>query len=189
LSYGDGGGSANIVICEVLKFHVAEDIFKTGVIHPDLIDLVSRMSSNFYCRASGASVFEVEKPVLKKGIGYDNLPFFMKESHVYSANNLGKFANVEKQPEDTEVEEFITGIRNSKPENFESTEEAFFRYQRGGNFNYMLKAVLEMEKDNHPKLKTFLEVTSKTALELNEIIFAWNTALYAGKFYNIPKIK
>ena len=40
-SFGEGGASANIAICEVLKFHVAEDIFKDGVIHPDLIDLAA----------------------------------------------------------------------------------------------------------------------------------------------------
>ena len=34
LSFGNGGASANIAICEVLKFHVAEDIFKNGIIHP-----------------------------------------------------------------------------------------------------------------------------------------------------------
>jgi len=68
MSYGEGGASPNIFICEVLKFHVAEDIFKNGIIHPDLIDLVSRMSANFYCRASGFAVFEVEKPIAKKGI-------------------------------------------------------------------------------------------------------------------------
>jgi len=193
MSYGEGGGSANIFICEVLKFHVAEDIFKNGVIQPDLIDLVSRMSADFYCRASGQAVFEVEKPVLKKGIGYDNLPVFMKESHVYSANNLGKFGNIENLPDENEVDKFINEIRDSKFENYEPTEEAFFRYQRHNNFQYMLKAVLDMEKENYlsrqAKLITFLEMTAKNALEANDTDFAWKTALYAGKFYSIIKIK
>jgi len=194
MSYGEGGGSANIFICEVLKFHVAEDIFKNGIIHPDLIDLVSRMSANFYCRASGQSVFEVEKPVSKKGIGYDNLPFFMKESHIYSGNNLGKFANIEKLPTDEEVEKFIIEVNDRKFENYEPTEGAFYRYQRNNNFHYMLKAVLDMEKENQSqkfqeKLKTLFELTAKAALESIDINFALMTALYAGKYYNIPKIK
>src|SRR5690606_39340671 len=78
-SFGDGGASANIAICEVLKFHVAEDIFRNGIIQPDLIDLVARMSANYYCRANGNAIFEVEKPVNKKGIGYDNLPQHIKD--------------------------------------------------------------------------------------------------------------
>jgi len=189
MSYGKGGGSANIFICEVLKFHVAEDIFKNGIIHPDLIDLVSRMSANFYCRASGQAVFEVEKPVLKKGIGYDNLPSFMKLSHVYSANNLGKFANIEKIPDEDEVYKFINEIRESKLENYEPTEEAFFRYRKVKNYRYMLKALLDIESENHPKLKIYLEMTAKIALESNDIDFAWKTALYTEKFYSTNKIK
>ena len=33
-SYGESGGSANMAICEVLKIHVAEDIFTNGIIDP-----------------------------------------------------------------------------------------------------------------------------------------------------------
>ncbi len=84
-SFGEGGASANIAICEVVRFHIAEDIFENGIIHPDLIDLVGRMSGNFYNRASGNSIFEIEKPVLKKGIGYDEIPAFIKEfSYIFS---------------------------------------------------------------------------------------------------------
>ena len=64
-SFGEGGSSANISICEVLKFHIAEDIFKDGIIHPGLIDLVGSMSANFYTRAKGF-VFETEQPRIKK---------------------------------------------------------------------------------------------------------------------------
>jgi flavin reductase (DIM6/NTAB) family NADH-FMN oxidoreductase RutF len=181
MSYGDKGGSANIFICEVLKFHVAEDLFRNGVIHPDNIDLVARMSKNFYCRASGSAIFEVEKPLTKKGIGYDNLPAFMKESHIYSANNLGKFGNIEKIPANEEVNKFINEMKETKPENYEFGEEAFFRYQRQGKYQYMLCAALELEKRKHPKTKTFLELTAKNAIEANNHDFAWKTALYAEK--------
>ncbi len=189
MSYGEGGGSANIFICEVLKFHIAEDIFKNGIIQPDLIDLVSRMSADYYCRASGNAVFEVEKPVLKKGIGYDNLPVFIKESDVYTANNLGRFANMEKLPDENEVAKFIDEIKRTKSENLETSVEAFYRYQRHNNYNYMLKTILSLEKENHPKLKMLIELTAKTALEAKDINFAWKTALYAGKFFNISMIK
>ena len=189
ISYGDGGGSANIFICEVLKFHIAEDIFKDGIIHPDLIDLVARMSANFYSRASGTSIFEVEKPILKKGIGYDNLPSFMKESQIYSANNLGKFANVENLPDENEIDNFINEVRNSNLQNYEPGVEAFYRYQRQNNYRYMLKAALDLEKINHPAVKTYFELTAKNALELNDINFAWNTAIYSGKYYSTTQNK
>ena len=188
LSYGEGGGSANIFICEVMKFHVAEDIFRNGVIHPDLIDLVSRMSGDFYCRASGNAIFKVEKPTVKRGIGFDNLPFFIKESHIYSANNLGQFANIEKIPEESDVNIFIKEIKESEFESYESGEEPFFRYQRQNNYRYMLKVVLNLDEQN-PKYKMYLELTAKNALEANDTDFAWKTALYTGKFYSINKIK
>lgn len=180
-SFGDGGASANIAICEVLKFHIAEDIFVNGVIHPSKIDLVARMSANFYCRAFGDAIFEIEKPIGKKGIGYDNLPDFIKQSFIYSANNLGKFGNTETIPSDKEVNDFINQLNNEKPGNFESGEDAFYRYQRDGNYNFMLKAALEILEQDKIKGKRLLELSAKTSLESNDTEFAWKTALFAGR--------
>ena len=44
VSLGDGGGSGDLVICEVIRFHIAESIIKDGAIQPNLIDLVGRNS-------------------------------------------------------------------------------------------------------------------------------------------------
>lgn len=178
-SFGEGGASANIAICEVVKFHVAEDLFVNGIIHPDKIDLVARMSADFYCRASGDAIFEVEKPLKKKGIGYDQLPEFMKQSFVFSANNLGKFANVERIPDDEEVKEFITQIKSETLTDYEISEEAFNRYQRLGNYKYMLRCALDLNLSRQQK-KYFLELTAKMALEKNNTDFAWKTALYSN---------
>jgi len=176
-SYGEKGGSANIAICEILKLHIAEDIFTNGVIDPQKIDLVSRMSSNFYCRASGDAIFEVEKPIAKLGIGYDQLPAFMKSSDVYTANNLGKFGNVERIPDDKTVDEFIRKKFEQKLDNYEPGIDAFYRYQRQGNYEYMLKAALELSVQKFPQSKMLFELTAKCALEKNDIDFAWLTAL------------
>lgn len=179
-SYGDGGAAANITICEVLKFYVAEDVFENGIIHPRKIDLVARMSADFYCRANGDAIFEVEKPLKKKGIGYDQLPEFIKLSSVYSANNLGKFANVENIPTDNEVLDFIKTIKSESLNDYEISEEAFYRYQRLGNYKYMLRCILDLNLANHQK-KYFFELTAKEALEKNNTEFAWKTALYSNQ--------
>ncbi|MCU0365413.1 MAG: flavin reductase family protein [Ignavibacteriaceae bacterium] len=71
-SFGEGGASANLAVCEVVKFHVAEELFTNGIIDPLKIDLVARMSGDFYTRA-GSGVFVVEKPIGKKCIGYDQI--------------------------------------------------------------------------------------------------------------------
>ncbi|MBT8391726.1 MAG: flavin reductase family protein, partial [Ignavibacteria bacterium] len=136
-SYGDGGAAANLAICEVLKFHVADDLFTNGVIDPLKIDLVARMSGNFYSRA-GNGVFEVEKPIGKKCIGYDQIPKHIRESEIYSANDLGKFGNSESFPDDKSVKEFIQKVIDEKQDNFENNIEAFLRYQRLNEYKKML---------------------------------------------------
>jgi flavin reductase (DIM6/NTAB) family NADH-FMN oxidoreductase RutF len=104
---GDHGGAANLVVCEILKIHIREDLVTENfVIHPDKIDLVGRMGGDFYVRANGDAVFEVEKPLTKLGIGIDKLPERIRNSHILSGNDLGKLGNIEKLPTEDEVEEF-----------------------------------------------------------------------------------
>lgn len=182
LSYGSGGASANIAICEVIKIHAAEDIFKDGIIQPDLIDLVARMSSDYYCRARGNSIFVVEKPNQKKGIGFDNLPDFMKQSDVYSANNLGKFANIESIPSENDVINFVNEIKSKSFYDFEISEEAFYRFQKNNQYEKMLKVAIHFFNNSHPKKKIFIEFTAKCALENHNSLFAWKTALIVSQF-------
>lgn len=62
---GNGPGSGNLALCEVLKLHVSEAVMSEGNAHqidPHKLDLVARMGQDFYARASGAAVFAVKKP-------------------------------------------------------------------------------------------------------------------------------
>jgi flavin reductase (DIM6/NTAB) family NADH-FMN oxidoreductase RutF len=183
-SYGEEGASANMAVCEVLKIHVAEDMFTDGIIDPQKIDLVGRMSGDYYCRASGSSIFLVEKPLQKKGIGFDQLPDFMKESEVYSANNLGKFANIERIPDEIEITEFIDFLNALTEDNFEEGLEAFYRYQKLADYKFMMKSALKLSELNNKKRKYLIELTAKCALENNDIDFAWKAALYAARLNN-----
>ena len=56
----------------------------------------------------------VEKPIGKKCIGYDQIPQHIRESEIYSANDLGKFGNSESIPSDDEVKVFIQNINRRK---------------------------------------------------------------------------
>lgn len=183
-SYGESGGSANMAICEILKLHVAEDIFTDGIIDPQKIDLIARMSGNYYCRANGKAIFEVEKPLVNIGIGYDQLPDYIKLSKVYSANNLAKFGNATSIPDDEIIKDFITEIVNIDTEGFEISEEAFYRYERLSNYKYMMKASIQFIKENHPKSKYFIEITAKCAVENNDMDFAWKAAMCTEKIDN-----
>ena len=64
---GDQGGAGNLIICEVKKIHISEDVLdKDGKIDQLKIDLVARMGGNWYCRADKNSMFEIEKPITKR---------------------------------------------------------------------------------------------------------------------------
>lgn len=107
VSLGDGGGAGNLIICEVVRMHINEDILdENGKISMHKIDLVARMGGDFYCRANGDSLFEVEKPHVRLGIGVDNIPSRIRESTYFDGNDLGKLGNVEKLPTDAELQEF-----------------------------------------------------------------------------------
>lgn len=97
---GHEGGAGMLVLCEVVLIHCNEGIFNSGgFIHPDKIDLVARMGNNYYCRASGDAIYEITKPLEKKGIGIDQLPEAIRNSIILTGNNLGRLANVEAIPD------------------------------------------------------------------------------------------
>jgi len=181
MSYGDGGASANIAICEVIKFHIDEDIFVNGLIHPNKIDLVARMSGDFYCRAFGENIFEVEKPLAKKGIGYDQIPDFIKQSNIYSANNLGKLGNIEIIPSENAVSEYIQKVKRSTVIESDYLINSFEHYLTQKDFTKMLQVVLANSSLTTTNKKQLLEKTAKAALEANQTEIAWKIALFAGR--------
>src|SRR5512133_95962 len=89
---GSDPGSGLMLLGEVLAFHVREDCFVDGLLHPDALDLIGRNGGAFYTRASGAAVFQVPKPS-GKPLGYDALPEPLKQSRILTANDLGQLAN------------------------------------------------------------------------------------------------
>ncbi|MBK9283904.1 MAG: flavin reductase family protein [Sphingobacteriaceae bacterium] len=97
---GKSGGAGNLVICEIIKIHISESVLNAeNNIDVRKLDLVARMGDNYYCRASGDALFEVEKPITSIGIGIDNLPEELKNSKVLTGNDLGLLASVENIPE------------------------------------------------------------------------------------------
>jgi flavin reductase (DIM6/NTAB) family NADH-FMN oxidoreductase RutF len=96
---GTGGGSGNLIICEVIRIHINEGVLNAeGQIDQNKIDLVARMGGNFYCRANGEALFEVDKPLTTTGIGFDQLPKEILNSKILTGNDLGMLANVETLP-------------------------------------------------------------------------------------------
>ncbi len=108
IALGTEGGAGNLIICEVIKIHLHENILdQDGKVDQTKIDLVSRLGNNWYSRVN-MGLFEVEKPITTLGIGVDNIPDFVKKSTVFDGNDLGKLGNVECLPNQEEINIFVT---------------------------------------------------------------------------------
>lgn len=104
---GTGGGAGNLVICEVVKLHMKDDIFdEDGRVDQQRIDTVGRMGGNWYVRAHGEALFEVAKPLQKPGVGVDQIPEDIRLSKILTGNDLGQLGNVNEIPNETEVNEY-----------------------------------------------------------------------------------
>jgi len=103
---GKEGGAANLIIVEIVKMHINDNVLGDDMqIDPHKIDLVARMGQDYYCRASGDAVFEVPKPNLNLGIGFDSLPESIRNSNILSGNDLGLLANSTEIPVLTDISE------------------------------------------------------------------------------------
>lgn len=104
---GDQGGAGNLVICEVTKIHIHEEVLaEDGTIDQKKIGLVARMGGNWYCHANEASMFEITKPITTIGIGFDQLPEDIRLSSVLTGNDLAQLAGVTELPNETDVNEY-----------------------------------------------------------------------------------
>jgi flavin reductase (DIM6/NTAB) family NADH-FMN oxidoreductase RutF len=96
---GTEGGAGNLVIAEILMMHFDESILNVdNKIDQQKLDLVARLGGNWYTRANASNIFEVEKPNLKLGIGFDMLPEAVKNSKALTGNELAQLANVSELP-------------------------------------------------------------------------------------------
>lgn len=95
---GNGPGSGNLVFCEILRIHVKDSVLIAGRIDPFLLDAVARCGGDWYCRVQEPGLFTVPKPLIRKGIGIDGLPDFIRQSPVLTGNELGLLGNQELIP-------------------------------------------------------------------------------------------
>jgi flavin reductase (DIM6/NTAB) family NADH-FMN oxidoreductase RutF len=113
---GTEGGAGNLIICEVLKFHMSESILDAnGVVNQEKLDLVARAGGNYYSRARDG-FFEISKPLTTLGIGVDTLPESIRHSSVLTGNNLGLLANIEALPSQKDIEDFVNEKASTHPQ-------------------------------------------------------------------------
>jgi flavin reductase (DIM6/NTAB) family NADH-FMN oxidoreductase RutF len=146
---GTEGGAANLVICEIVKMHIDERILDDKQqIDPHKIDLVARMGQDYYCRASGDAVFEVQKPNLSLGIGMDALPLAIRNSSILTGNDLGILAN------STEIPVVMPPMEDER-----------------------LKMILQDYSNDETLLQGALHEYAKDLLHRHEVALAWQVLL------------
>lgn len=123
IKLGTEGGAGNLIICEVVKMHISDDILNDeGSIDQEKLDLVARAGGSYYSRAK-SGFFEIPKPLSTLGIGVDSLPEEVRNSKFLTGNDLGLLANVEALPSKEKIEEFKKIAQDKCPHLLKATKE------------------------------------------------------------------
>lgn len=156
IELGQNNGAGNMVICRVVLAHFRADIvLPSGVgIDPRKLDAVARLGGDWYTRPAD-SLFEVPKPNRNLGIGFDQLPEFIRTSDVLTGNNLGRLANLEAQSIPTTEE--VAAFR----------QEPIVRY------------TLNQHASNPARQRHELVLLGQKLLEEGRLVDAWKTLLLA----------
>lgn len=100
VALGNEGGAGNLVICEILRMHIKEDLLdESGNIDQLKLHHVARLGGDWYCRVNAQNLFKVPKPNIQLGIGFDQLPDNIRNSKVLTGNELAQLANVTVIPD------------------------------------------------------------------------------------------
>lgn len=108
--------TAQHIICRVLLLHINENIINPDNhrIDPYKIDLVGRLGRFWYTRASGDSLFEIDRPERAVAVGYDGLPEHIRKSAVLTGNEIAHFAALEHPPTPEQISEIKNDVRLQK---------------------------------------------------------------------------
>ena len=96
LELGKNPGSGNLILGEILYFHIDDSIFENkDTINPFKIDQVGRSGGSWYTENKKA-LFRLDKP-LGNGVGFDSIPNDFLNSSL-TGNQLAKLASINRIP-------------------------------------------------------------------------------------------
>jgi flavin reductase (DIM6/NTAB) family NADH-FMN oxidoreductase RutF len=105
IKLGNEGGAGNLVICKVVHLHIKNEYLdENNKLDTRKLDLVARLGGSWYSRVTEASLFEIPKPIVTKGIGVDNLPSHIFKTNILTGNHIGRLGNYERIPTKKELE-------------------------------------------------------------------------------------
>ena len=98
-SLGDKAGAGQLIICEVLLLHLDESLLTDDKkFIQEKLELVARLGGDWYCKVSKENLFQVQKPNVQLGVGFDALPAEIRNSKILTGNQLAQLANVTSIP-------------------------------------------------------------------------------------------
>ena len=104
ITLGDKGGAGHLIICEIVRMHVALDVLgERNRIDPHKMDLMGRMGRAYYVRCSGQAIHTIVQEYVPVRIGYDQLPSSVLNSPILTGNDLGKLASLVDLPAHEEI--------------------------------------------------------------------------------------
>lgn len=174
IALGESGASGNLAVCEVVLFHVSEEIMTNGTIDQRKIDLVARLGGNFYCRASGEALFELPKPSSGNKIGYDRLPEFVRSSRILSALSVCLLASHHQIPTTEDARTFCQEIQTADV----FSESAFTQALSTGDYHGALSQALSNNSLSDEKRTYLYQEVAQCALEsATDVSFAWHVLI------------
>ncbi|MBI2793534.1 MAG: flavin reductase family protein [Ignavibacteria bacterium] len=158
----DIGGNGNLMMLEVVAFHVSDSVMVDGKIDPHKMDLVARLSHGFYARTS--EIFEARQPT-HLCIGFDALPEHIRTSEILTGNDLARLAYVPVLP-------MLDG-------SFPSFEDTFRAdsVEIELNANNPLGALYAMLQEGKQRDRALRHRIAKAFIVNNQIDEAWQTLL------------
>jgi flavin reductase (DIM6/NTAB) family NADH-FMN oxidoreductase RutF len=121
---GEKAGAGNLVIAEILRIHLSENILDdNGNIDQTSLDLVARLGGNWYARINKDALFQLEKPNEKIGIGFDQLPQALVNADWLTKNEKAKLANLNNPPQKEEALKLLNSAYIEKLSTKKSNEE------------------------------------------------------------------
>ena len=116
LPLGTEGGAGHLIVCRVVRMHIAEAVLDAEKrrIDPHKIDLVGRMGRFYYTRASGNAVFEIAQTERPLVLGFDNLPDSILKSEVLTGSNIAQIAALTELPTEADILAMQRDVRVQK---------------------------------------------------------------------------
>lgn len=97
ISLGDQPASGNLAICDIVMFHIREDLYQDGRVQIEDVHHVGRNGGSFYTRCNIDSMFELPAPKTDIGIGMEQLPAWLFDLGL-SKNELAQLALIQELP-------------------------------------------------------------------------------------------